>query len=167
MVIFWMECDYFDPVFISFSTRESLCSQPIYLDGWRISAHAGSICFWAMAVLDQVLADIRLTAFRHSKGTLCLPPPPPSLQGATSPRPPLQTSTFVPNTGPWCLDSAACCRYCHLFNSSCVSVIPVFELLLTLVLFCLSLCRVLCCVVPALWSGTTLWQIAVIRPARH
>lgn len=28
--------------------------------------------------------------------------------------------------------------------------------LLTLFLFCLSLCRVSCCVVPALWSGTTL-----------
>ncbi len=97
-------------VFILFSTRESLCSQPTYLDGWHISAHAGSICCWAMAVSDQVQADTQPTAFQHSKGTLCLRPQPPSLQGATSPKPPSQTSTSAPSTGPWCLDSAACCR---------------------------------------------------------
>lgn len=100
MVVIWMHCDYFDPVFISFSTRESLCSQPTYLDGWRISAHAGSICCWAMAVSDQVQADTRPTAFQHSRGTLCPPPQPPSLQGATSPKPPSQTSTSATSTGP-------------------------------------------------------------------
>lgn len=166
MVIFLNGVWLFWPlVIISFSTRESLCSQPIYLDDWHISAHAGSICCWAMAVSVRAQAGTRPTAFQHSKETHYPPPPPPSLQGATSPRPPSQTSTSAPSTGLWCLDSAACCRYCHIrLIPAAFLLIPVFQFFWR---HCLSLCRVSCCVAPALWSGTTLWQIAVIRPAPH